>query len=78
MAKPARKLDPVLDAMRREDWPKAITLAAKFPRLGPEQPDIMRAREAILRPAFQRQLGKDPAELIAAGKAALIRRYGNA
>jgi hypothetical protein len=71
----ARKLDPVLIAMRNDDWPRAITLAAKFPRLGDEQADIMRAREAVLRPAFQRQLGKDPEALVALGKAALLRRY---
>lgn len=69
------KLDAVRASMRAGDWAMAITLAAKFPRLGDEQADIMRAREALLRPAFQRQLGKDPVALIEAGKAALLRRY---
>lgn len=72
-----RKLDAVLDAMRAEDWPRAINLAAKFPRLGGDSKDIMRAHEALARPDFQRQLGRDPAALIDSGKAALIRRYGN-
>ncbi len=72
---PARKLDAVLDAMRADNWPEAIRLAAKFPRLGDEAKDIMRAQEALARPAFQRQLGRDPAQLIEAGKAALLRRY---
>lgn len=71
----ARKLDAVLDAMRADNWPEAIRLAAKFPRLGAEAKDIMRAQEALARPAFQRQLGRDPAQLIEAGKAALLRRY---
>lgn len=78
MSAPARKLDAVLDAMRADNWPLAIRLAAKFQRLGAESLPIMRAQEALARPDFQRQLGRDPAELIAAGKAALIRRYGNA
>lgn len=75
---PPRKLDAVLAAMAGEDWPEAIRLAAKFPRLGAEARDIMRAHEALARPDFQRQLGRDPAQLIEAGKAALVRRYGNA
>jgi hypothetical protein len=75
---PQRKLDAVLAAMRADDWPRAIGLAAKFPRLGAESRAIMSAHEAIQRPKFQRQLGRDPAQLIEAGKAALIRRYANA
>ena len=72
---PPRKLDAVLDAMRAGHWDIAIQLAAKFPRLGAEAANITRAREAILRPDFMRQLGKDPSALIEAGKAALLRRY---
>jgi hypothetical protein len=72
---PTRKLDAVLDAMRGEDWALAIKLAAKFQDLGAERNAILSAREALLRPAFQRQLGRDPEQLIKAGKAALKRRY---
>ena len=75
---PPRKLDAVLSAMNEGDWNDAIKLAAKFPRLGPQSKAIMQANEAIMRPAFQRQLGRDTAKLIDAGKAALIERYGNA
>lgn len=75
---PVRKLDAVLVAMNAEDWLEAIRLAAKFPRLGMQEKTIMRAHEAITRPAFQRQLGRDPEQLIDAGKAALIERYRNA
>lgn len=73
---PPRKLDFVQAAMRAGDWPEAIRLAAKFPRLGTEKSAIMRAHEAIARPAFQRQLGRCPENLIADGIAALRRRYG--
>jgi hypothetical protein len=72
---PPRKLDAVLDAMRAGQWCIAIKLAAKFPRLGNEARAIMQAHEALTRPDFQRQLGRDPAQLIEAGKAALLRRY---
>lgn len=75
---PPRKLDAVKAAMAREDWPEAIRLAAKFPRLGAQATAIMRAHEALARPAFQRQLGREPSELIEAGIAALRERYGDA
>lgn len=76
MTEPPRKLDAVVAAMRRGDWPQAIKLAAKFQDLGAEKAAILKAREALLRPGFQKQLGRDPAQLIAEGKAALQRRYG--
>jgi len=75
---PPRKLDAVLAAMASNDWPLAIRLSAKFPRLGQQKKAIMRANEAIQRPDFQRQLGRIPEELIQAGKVALIERFGNA
>ncbi len=78
MADPPRKLDAVLAAMRADNWREAILLAAKFPRLGAQEKAITRAREALLRPDFQKQLGREPAALIEAGKAALIERYGDA
>lgn len=73
---PSRKLDFVLNAMRAGRWEKAISLAAKFPNLGCEKQVIMQANEAIKRPDFQRQLGRCPAQLIALGQMALVRRYG--
>jgi len=75
---PPRKLDAVLAAMHADNWFEAIRLAAKFPRLGVQEKTIMRAHEAITRPAFQRQLGRDPEQLIEAGKVALVERYRNA
>lgn len=73
-----RKLDAVLSAMRAGDWAAAIKLAAKFQDLGTERNAILSAREAVLRPRFQCQLGNSPETLIEAGKAALRRRYGHA
>lgn len=78
MTRPPCKIDAVRAAMNAGDWREAIRLAAKFPRLGEQAAAIMRAQEACARPDFQRQLGKCPAQLIAAGRAALIERFGNA
>ena len=77
MTEPTRKIDVVRAAMAGGDWSAAIRAAAKFADLGVERDAILSAREALLRSAFQRQLGRDPQALIEAGKAALIRRYGN-
>ena len=72
-------VEPKIDILRRHmgagDWPAAIKLAAKFPRLGKHKADITRAKDAILHPGFYRQLGRDPLALVEAGKAALISRY---
>ena len=76
VGEPPRKLDGVLAAMRADDWPQAIRLAAKFQDLGVERDAILGAREGLLRPAFQQQLGRNPEQLIEEGKAALLRRYG--
>lgn len=77
-AQPPRKIDAVLAAMAIGNWREATRLAAKFPRLGQHARAIMQAHEAYTRPDFQRQLGRDPQQLIEAGKAALEERYGNA
>jgi hypothetical protein len=73
---PPRKIDALRAYMASGDWDAAILLAAKFPRLGCQQRAIEQAREALLRPAFQRQLGRSPAALREAGIAALKARYG--
>ena len=58
-------------------WIDAIKFAAKFPTLGKQADDIIRAKEAINNPDFYRQLKKDPDELIALGIAALKNRFLN-
>lgn len=72
------KLSKLREMMAAEDWRGACLLAAKFQQLGAEKAAILSAREAYLRPGFQAQLGRDPAALINAGRAALLRRYGRA
>lgn len=70
-----KKIDVLRALMAAQDWRKAISLAAKFPRLGDEKEAITRAQTAFINPDFLRQIGKDPESCIEAGKAALIRRY---
>lgn len=71
-----RKIDTLVSLMRTGDWPVALSLASKFPRLGPHGPAIKRAHEAYCWPDFYRQLGRDPERLVRAGVAALEKRYG--
>jgi hypothetical protein len=61
--------------MAANDWPRAFSIASKFARLGPQRAAIMRAQSAALSPGLYRQLGRDPAAIIEAGKAALRERF---
>lgn len=74
---PPTKLELLRAAIQRENWPLAFRIAAKFHDLGdPETAKAIRnANEAIQRPAFFQQLGKDPAAMLETGIAALKRRY---
>lgn len=69
------KLSQLLAMMADENWIDAIKFAAKFPTLGKDASDIVRAKEAINNPDLYRQMKKDPDELIAAGASALHRRF---
>jgi hypothetical protein len=69
------KISVLRDHMAAGDVRAAILLAAKFGDLGDHRGAILSAREAYLRPDFQRQIGRDPAVLIAAGRAAIRERY---
>jgi len=53
----------------------ALRIAARFPRLGDETAAITRAWAAFSNPTFYRQLGHDPALLIATGIDALRDKY---
>lgn len=73
---PQKKIDLLRDAMRADDWAKALSIASRFPRLGKQDSAIRAGHEAMQRPDFQRQIGKDPCALIRSGIAALKERYG--
>lgn len=58
------------------DWPLALRIAARFPRLGDDAPAIKRAHECLAgNGRLYRQLGMCPEALVAGGIAALRRRY---
>jgi hypothetical protein len=69
------KLAQVQAAMAAQDWPRAFSIVSKFARLGPQRAAIMRAQAARLSPDFYRGLGRDPAAIIEAGKAAMRERF---
>ena len=69
------KLSKLKGAAAEGDWPRALRIAARFPRLGEHKADIVRAHEAIVNPSFYRQLGRDPEACINVGIAALRARY---
>jgi hypothetical protein len=72
---PCPKIDILRQHMAAGDYRKAMALAASWPRLGDEEQAIRAAHESFARPEFQRQLKRDPDALVAAGIAALHRRY---
>lgn len=69
------KIDTIRDLASRGDWHGAIKIAGSFPRLGRERKAITRAKEAVCRPDFQRQLGHDPEKLISEGIDAMRRKW---
>lgn len=70
------KLAKLKAAAHKEDWKTALSIAAKFPRLGDDKIDIMRAHECLAGAEnFYRQLGYDPAALIQSGIATLKAKY---
>ena len=75
MTAPETKLSKLKAFVAAGDMRAAVLLAAKFSDLGAQRNAILSAREAYLRPAFQKQLGRDPASQIAAGTAAIRGRY---
>ncbi len=65
-----------LEALLKEgDFTKALSLAAKFPKLGEHKEQIRLGHEANQHPSFYKQIGKNPDQLVADGIAALKERY---
>lgn len=73
---PQKKIDQLRALIAAGDLDAAIRFAAKFPRLGEHKRAIMTAASAMLNPGFYAQMGKDPEQIIAAGRAAILERYG--
>jgi hypothetical protein len=70
------KIAQVRAAMRAEQWPEALRVAARFPRLGEQRGAILSAHGAYTNPRFYGALGADLEALKAAGRAALADRFG--
>ena len=69
------KLDQLRDAAAAGDWRTALSIAAKFDRLGEHEAAIKRAHEALWHPEWARQLGRDPEACVRNGIEALRARY---
>ena len=69
------KTQRLIGFMQAGDWPKALSLANSFRRLGPYRDTIRLAHECRVHPRFYRGLGRDPEAATANGIAALKRLY---
>jgi hypothetical protein len=56
-------------------WREATACASKLAHLGDQRDAILSAQGAYTNPGFYQQIGKDPAALVRAGKAALQERF---
>lgn len=72
-----KKIDILKKEMFSGNWRKALSIAAKFPRLGEHKDFIILAHEAYEHPDFYKSLGKNVEFLKLSGKKALIDRYFN-
>jgi hypothetical protein len=70
-----KKIDILREHIAAEEWKKAISLAAKFPRLGTYKEAITRAHTAYTNPRFITQIGHDIEECKRLGIIALIASY---
>lgn len=69
------KITILREFMDANEWEKAISLAAKFPRLGGHKDAILRAQTAYTNPRFLSQIGRDVEQCKQLGIAALIVAY---
>jgi hypothetical protein len=69
------KLQTIKNAAASGDWKKAISIAARFPRLGAYRNAILDAHLAYTNPRVLAQIGKSPELCIDAGRRALIAAY---
>ena len=76
MSEPQTKTSIIRSFMAAGDWRRAIAAASRLPRLDKHRNQILDAQGAYTNERFYRQIGKCPAALIDAGRAALIERFG--
>lgn len=70
-----KKIDVLKELINANEWQKAISLAAKFPRLGEHKEAITRAHMAYTNPRFLVQIGKNVEECKQSGCDAIIAAY---
>lgn len=75
--KPKTKLSQLQEAIKSGDRKLALRIASKFPELGAQRGRILKAWNALMRPAFYAELGIDVEAAISDGMAALHERYIN-
>jgi hypothetical protein len=71
------KLSLVVEAIKKDDFKKALSIAAKFSDLGEFKSEIVRAHECITNPRFYESIGVDVNEAIEIGKKSLLIRYSS-
>ena len=76
MKEPQTKTSIIRAHMKAGEWRRAISVAARLPRLDRHRVPILDAQGAYTNERFYQQIGKDPEKLIAAGRVALIERFG--
>lgn len=69
------KLSKLKAAWHAGDQIGALRIAARFPVLGDAKKAITQAWAAVQNPAFYRQLGHDPEQLVSEGLEAMAARY---
>lgn len=73
-----KKTDIVKEAVRTEDWKKALRIAKDF-RINvsrEQRTDMARAYECMVHPDFYKQIGTDIAGAIARGKEVVAHLFG--
>lgn len=73
---PNSRVEAVRAAVADADWKTALRLAKELSGLGEDEKVITRAWEALVRPRFLREVGKDPDATYEEGVATLKRRFG--
>ena len=72
------KTEMLKDAILHDgNMAKAITIASKFFDKSADTQLFKQAKSAMENPSFYKQIGKDPAAIIAAAEARLIHRFSN-
>jgi len=74
---PPKKIELLRAHLAAGRWRDALRLANSFARLGAHRTRITRGWEALQRPDFYRQIGRDPDALVEDAFAALRERYGS-